>query len=155
MHQMQTTSESVDWNFCGNFYYRRGPFPACQMAWHGSCYKLRIGDKFPIAKLEEVEGINDPVDDDKFKCARNGDNFMCPFQCNLCHFRNIKLEDPRAGSRQDRNLLIAIRGANVDAFWGRSSSTVKANKGNLKRLVTISRDMFGIDTSLLLSDNIE
>jgi hypothetical protein len=64
------------------------------MAWHGSCYKSRRGDNFPIAKLEELEGIQDPVDEDKFKCGQNGDNFMCPFQCDLCHFHNIKLCDP-------------------------------------------------------------
>ena len=118
------------------------------MAWHGSCYKLRTGDEYPIAKLNEVEGINDPGEADKFKCARNGDHVICPFQCDLCHFRNIKLRDPEAGSRQDKNLLIAIRRANVDSFWGRSSNTVKTNKGNLKRLVNIAKDMYGIETPL-------
>ena len=42
------------------------------------------------------------------------------------------------------NLLVAIRRANVDAFWGRSTSTIKSNKSNLKRLVTISHDDYGI-----------
>jgi hypothetical protein len=28
-------------------------------------------------------------DERRFKEARNGDNIMMPFQCNLCHFRKI------------------------------------------------------------------
>ena len=114
------------------------------MAWHGNCYKLRTGDTYPIVKLDEIEGIVDPEEDDKFKTARNGDHLVCPFQCDLCHFRNIQSRDPRPVSRQDKNLMIAIRRANLDGFWGRSSSTIKSNKSNLKRFVAISQDDYGI-----------
>ena len=65
--------------YCGNFYYARGPFAACRMAWHGNCYRLRTGDKFPIAKLQDIEGINDPSEDDKFKFARMGTIFFAHF----------------------------------------------------------------------------
>ena len=107
-----------------------------------------MGDNFPIAKLNEVEGINDPGEADKFKHARNGDNFLCPFQCDLCHFRNIQFRNPRAESRQDKNLLIGIRRANIDAFWGRSSSTVNTNKNNLKRFQAIASDDYGMTMTL-------
>ena len=118
------------------------------MAWHGSCYKLRTGDVYPIVKLEEVEGIADPEEDDKFRKGRNGDHLMCPFQCDLCHYRNIQLRDPRFDSRQDINMMKAIRRANIDAFWGRSSSTVRSNKSNLKRLVNIAYDDYGMNKPL-------
>ena len=118
------------------------------MAWHGNCYRLRAGDKFPIAKLQDIEGINDPSEDDKFKFARNGDNFLCPFQCDLCHFRNIQSRDPVPGRRQDANLLIGIRRANIDAFWGRSASTVKTNRSNLRRFQAIASDDFGMNSVL-------
>ena len=118
------------------------------MAWHGSCFKLRLGDKYPIVKLDEMEGIADPEEDDKFKKARNGDHLSCPFQCDLCHFRNIQGRDPRGESRQDRNVMIAVRRANLDAFWGRSSSTIQGNKSNLKRLVNIAKDEYGINHPL-------
>ena len=95
-------------------------------------------------KLEEIEGIIDPGEDNKFNEGRNGDHLMCPFQCDLCHFRNIQKRDPIATSRQDKNMLIAIRRANLDGFWGRSTSTVKNNKSNLKRLITIAADDYGI-----------
>lgn len=118
------------------------------MAWHGRCYKLRKGDNFPIVKLDEVEGIGDPDDEDKFKYGRNGDHLSCPFQCDLCHFRNIQLRDPRIESKQDKNMLIAIRRANLDSFWGRSAGTIKNNKTNLRRLVTIAHDDYGMHQPL-------
>ena len=118
------------------------------MAWHGNCYKTRYGDVFPIAKLPEVEGIDDPGELEKFKHARNGDNFLCPFQCDLCHFRNIQLRNPIVDSRKDKNLLVGIRRANLDAFWGRSSSTVQTNKGNLRRFCTIANDDYGLRSVL-------
>ena len=118
------------------------------MALHGSCYKVRLGDNFPITKLDVVDGINDPGEENKFKHARNGDNFICPFQCDLCHFRNIQFRNPIVGSRQDMNLLVGIRRANLDAFWGRSSSTVSTNKSNLKRLFSIASDDYGMKAIL-------
>lgn len=118
------------------------------MAWHGNCYRLRTGDKFPIAKLQDIKGINDPSEDDKFKFARNGDNFLCPFQCDLCHFRNIQFRDPVPGRRQDANLLIGIRRANIDAFLGRSANTVKTNRNNLKRFQSIASDDFRMKSVL-------
>ena len=103
---------------------------------------------YPVVKLEEIEGIIDPGEDNKFNEGRNGDHLMCPFQCDLCHFRNIQKREPTSSSRQDKNMLIAIRRANLDGFWGRSSSTVKNNKSNLKRLVTIAADDYGIQQPL-------
>jgi hypothetical protein len=47
---------------------------------------------------------------------RDGDNLVCPFQCDLCHFRNIKKQDPFASDLQDLNLLRGIRRANLDVL---------------------------------------
>ena len=119
------------------------------MSWHGNCYRKRNRDKFPVAKLDEDElGDDDPDDKDRFHHARNGDNFMCPFQCDLCHFRNIHLRDPESGNSKDMNLLVAIRRANLDAFWARAPQTVTKNTGTVKRMVKIGWDSFGIDSYL-------
>ena len=69
---------------------------------------------------------------------------MCPFQCDLCHFRNIQLRDPHPDSKLDMNLLVAIRRANLDAFWGRSKSTVGHNRGGFKQLVELANSKYGI-----------
>jgi hypothetical protein len=51
---------------------------------------------------------------------------MTPFQCELCHFRNIMLQDPDMTSLADCEILELMRRANLDAFWGRETSTVKS-----------------------------
>jgi hypothetical protein len=46
----------------------------------------------------------------------NGDNLVFPFQCDLCHFRNIKKRALFASDLQDLNLRRGIRRANLDAL---------------------------------------
>jgi hypothetical protein len=68
---------------------------------------------------------------------------MCPFQCDLCHFRNIQRRNPVPGLPKDKLLLQCIRRASVDAFWSRETSTVNANARGAKRLQEIG-DSLGI-----------
>lgn len=114
------------------------------MAWHGSCYKLRQGDSYPIAALQDSEELDDPKEQNKFKSARAGDHLMCPFQCDLCHFRNIHKRDPVRGIGKDARLLMAIRRANLDSFWARSEHTVTGNRNGAKQLMRIASDNLGI-----------
>ena len=130
--------------FCGNFFHKRGPFPACQMAWHRACYRLMKDDSFPISTLADIDDVEDPSEEDKYKHARNGDNFSCPFQCDLCHFHNIQIRDPDTSSVQDRQLMTAIRRANLDAFWARAPGTISNNRGDLKKLLWTAEDDLGI-----------
>lgn len=68
-----------------------------------------------------------------FQKGRDGDHLMgIPFECDLCHYRNMKKKNPDFGCQRDVYLLMVIRRANLDAFWARASSTVS---GNLKRAV--------------------
>ena len=108
------------------------------MAWHAKCYKPRIGDNFPVAKLsnyEEDEGeIKDEREVNKFNFARKGDNYMCPFQCDLCHFRNVMRRNPGIEPDFDKKLMVYIRRAILDSFWARAESTVEGNTRELKKL---------------------
>ena len=54
-----------------------------------------------------------------------------PFECDLCHFRNISGRDPMQGNPGDDFALICICRANLDAMWSRETSTVT---GNLNRM---------------------
>jgi hypothetical protein len=58
-------------------------------------------------------------DDDRFEVARPGDHFLCPFQCDLCLFRNIQGRSPLfgEGKMSDVVLLRALRSANLDDVW--------------------------------------
>jgi hypothetical protein len=62
---------------------------------------------------------------------------MCPFQYDVCHFRNIKGINPRHKPEQDQAVLVDIRRENFDAFWRRASSTVSGNYRDLKKFKSI------------------
>ena len=73
-----------------------------------------------MVKPQEQEGFYLTLESDKGRhmSARNGDHLMIPFQCELCHYRNlIKMNLVR--DKEDVTLLRAIRRANLDAFWSR------------------------------------
>jgi hypothetical protein len=65
-------------------------------------------DKYPVKYLvtEDGEAVV-YVWQYKHKCMRagNGDNLMCTFQCELCHFRNIKERYPSRDDLLDKKLL--------------------------------------------------
>ena len=68
---------------------------------------------------------------------------MTPFQCDLCHFRNLHHRDPKVGEEKDRNSLEYIRHANINAFWSRETSTVTSNLSQAQKMEKIGTDFFG------------
>jgi hypothetical protein len=75
---------------------KRGSFAPCEGCWCGVCYKPLGARKFPIRQKfdEDGEVLTEEDEDERFKAARAGDYLMIPFQCELCHFRNILGRDP-------------------------------------------------------------
>lgn len=86
-----------------------------------------------------------PGDELRFKVARMGDFLITPFQCDLCHFRNITLRDPMLRNSKDMLLLKDIRQANLDAFWSREPGTVSGNFSQITRMEAIG-DEYGLVT---------
>jgi len=74
------------------------------------------------------------TDNDRFKMGRDGDQYLVPFQCDLCLFRTLKGRDPVGGNDRDDTLMCCLRRANLDAMWGREPSTVAANLNNVVKL---------------------
>jgi hypothetical protein len=72
--------------------------------------------------------------------GRDGDNLVCPFQCDLCHLRNIKKRDPLSSDLRDLRLLCGIRRANLDAFWARRPGAVKSNLTLMLRIVKVQEE---------------
>eukprot|EP00978_Attheya_sp_CCMP212_P037213 scaffold173927_cov20-Attheya_sp.AAC.1 len=68
---------------------------------------------------------------------------MCPFQCDLCQFINVKKRHP-ANLPGDDVLLLYIRRANLDACWARESSTVYQNMREAVRVFKAS-ELLGTD----------
>ena len=94
-----------------------------------------MGDKpFLIRPTLDDDGVPLPdKEDNRFLRARAGDMLMVPFQCEICHFRNMEKRDPARGDAKDDEVLEYIRRASLDAFWSRETSTVKKNLGILWR----------------------
>ena len=135
---------------CRNFL---GPFPPCQKVWCGKCYVPMSGVIFPRRETEEEEDANDDLDPelvmpaaekDRYQRGRDGDCWVCPFQCELCHFRNVYRRDPVPESRTDSNFVIYCRRANLDAMWARSSATVAKTLRVLFRSQEVATDLFDI-----------
>ncbi len=92
----------------------------------------------------------DEGDEDRFMFGRKGDHLMSPFQCDLCHFRNINQRDP-SNSVQDKRLMTFIRRANLDSMWSREPGTVYGNLGEARRMARIAATM-GIPSLPLLRE---
>jgi hypothetical protein len=109
---------------------------------------VTIGDHFPIRAPTDEDGFENVIesDVDRFKCGRDGDNLMIPFQCDLCHFRNIQNRnpDPRKYAK-DGLALRCIRRANLDSFWSRESSTVSQNASQARTMEDLG-EALGFDS---------
>ena len=110
-----------------------------------SCYRASPGDVFPQMMLnDDVQGfVDDPMEMERFKFARNGDNYLCPFQCDLCQFRSLHLRDPEE-NMQDVATMCCIHRATLDAFWGRAEGTVKQNLSSLRAMHKSANLDFGL-----------
>jgi hypothetical protein len=75
--------------------------------------------------------------------ARPGDHLFCPFQCELCHFRNIQGRSPNMGRGplDDTELMKSLRRINMDDFWSREPTKVSQNLGMVNRALQIAHEM--------------
>ena len=91
---------------------------------------------FPMTQMQDEESLPMPaVEEGRFvMAARKGDAMMIPFQCDLCHFRNIFGRNPLGSCPTDGETMNYVRRANLDSFWSRKTSTVIANMGQVKQI---------------------
>ena len=82
----------------------------------------------------------DELEKNRFLCARSGDDTINIFQCECCHFQNIKKRNPILGTF-DEKLLGYTKRAILDSFWSRESSTVRASLGELKRDIGFGHEL--------------
>jgi len=103
--------------------------------------------EFPIAQTVDEDGnsLMDPTGSGRFVEGRNGDHLMVPFQCELCHFRNIYGREPQANNVKDKLFFKYARRANLDCFWSREPPTVRNNLSLLNR-ITKTEDKFGFSS---------
>ena len=104
--------------------------------WCGGCYEEFPTDPFPRLQggdvNDESKVLMDSQDKDRYQRGRNGDHLMgVPFECNLCHFRNMERRDPVWNCAKDVDTLEAVKMVLLDKFWAREERTVM---GNLSRM---------------------
>ena len=78
--------------------------------------------------------------DGDYLSARKGDDLMCMFQCELCHFRNMEARNPE-GNGTDDKILRYIRRANLDAFWARRPNTVYQHFLEIRSTIADAEEM--------------
>ena len=83
--------------------------------------------------MDSVGNVIEEKEDNRYRKARPGDMLMVPFQCDICHFRNITKRSPLPDKPQDNEVLEYIRRASLDAFWSRETSTVQNNLRLIRR----------------------
>jgi hypothetical protein len=108
----------------------RGSFPLCGNVWCGDCYVPHPNDPFPVQDLpEEEEGIEAELNDDHTNArGRDGDHLMgVPFECDFCHFRNVKKQFPILSDPENGYTLLCIWMASLDFCGSCAPRTVKAN----------------------------
>jgi hypothetical protein len=127
--------------FCTNFVTCWPPWPACHQVWCEPCYTPHPLDKFYHHRPKDELGFEwGPKEDAKrFREARPGDHLLVTFQCDLCSFRNLTRRSPSLTSPQDDFLLCCIHRANLDAVWGRESTTVNATLWGARQLIALWR----------------
>jgi hypothetical protein len=97
-------------------------------------------DNFHVYTPTDESGFEwrrDPEDVLHYKMARDGDRLLTPFQCHFCHFRALMQRIPDPSNHRDAKLICCLIRANLDAFWGRETSTVLANRRNLDQLIKL------------------
>jgi hypothetical protein len=131
---------------CANIGLQRGQGLAiCDGAWHGACFKQHEMDKFPVLGVRDLDDalVNEDLLEDedllRFKEAREGDHLICLFQCDYCHFDNMKKRRPIIGNLYDQLCLICIRRVILDSLWGRERTTVNSNKLEGLRYIGVCR----------------
>ena len=126
----------------------------------GSFYCAAEGKRFSLTKPQEEEGFDLTQSDSnqRYLKARDSDHLIVPFQCDLCHFRNLTQRNPGRSDTEIR-LVVSIRRANLDAFWASELGTVGATRREGAKVVKLldSRgltNLFPVTGEFLVEDTL-
>lgn len=102
-------------------------------------------------KDEEGGVIIDERDRGRFLEARPGDHLMHGFQCDLCHFRNMRKRNPiETGRMEDSRLMRCIRRCNLDALWSREPTTIEHNRRDISRTIKRGSELGHLSSDLFM-----
>jgi hypothetical protein len=73
----------------------------------------------------------------RYHVGRNGNHLVIVFQCDDCVFLNLLQRRPLPHSPQDNLTLCCIRRLNLDALWGRETTTVNSTARAVRQTVAL------------------
>jgi hypothetical protein len=76
-----------------------------------------------IARKDDKEWYTD---------ARDRDDLLVSFECNVCIFKKLWDREPNSELEVDKLAMMCIRRVNLNAFWSRARSTVRGNAGKVR-----------------------
>ena len=85
------------------------------MVWGRGCYVEHTKYYFPKSG-KESGGYWEGHLEGRYEKGSIGDHIITHFQCDLCHFRNMKGREPTEGRNKYEILIIAVRRASLVAF---------------------------------------
>ena len=108
--------------------------------WCRGCYRESPDNLFPRLQTVEPEDKKEVLLKEtglkRHQHGRNRDHLMdVPFECDLCHFRNMDKRDPVWESPKDMATMKVIRWVLLDVFWVREADKVSGNQQAVKRLL--------------------
>ena len=135
--------------FCSNFLKHIVCFSQCLVIWCRSCYQAHPDGPFSVQETlgeEEREDLEtDELLDRRLETGRDGDHLMgIPFECDLCHSRNVAERDPISGNARENFTLLCIRQACLDAMWSQETIIASGNFQRLHRDYQVSGPVFSI-----------
>ena len=107
-------------------------------------------EKYMFIQPQDEEECDLTTEEDSVRhlVARNGNHLMIPFQCQLCHFRNLKCIYT-SHRREDILLIKTVRRTNVDTFWSRKPGIVEATLREGQKMIVVSK-MLGLESVFLV-----
>ena len=106
--------------------------------WCRGCYVQHTKDNLPKSG-KELGGYWEVGLEGRYDKGRMGYHVITHFQCNFCHFRNMKERDPTERSNKDERLIISIKRVSLDAFWSIEPGMVRGDLTTLRKMVIMTR----------------
>ena len=113
--------------------------------WCGKCYSSKNELEFFIANevqlLTPADGDDDRLasgwitrkdDKERYVDARDGDDLLVSFECDVCIFQKLWDREPNSELEVDKLAMVCIRRVNLDAFWSGAQSTSGGNAGKVR-----------------------
>jgi hypothetical protein len=124
------------------FWTKHRNWMPCQKAWRVSFYKVLKGSRLPIQLPKDGNVL---VNEEKKKDfgSKGCGSCFCPFQCELCHFRNLRGRSHKNGMGVlvDTDTMDLIIQASLDAFWSREPATIGNNLAKINGVLQIAHEL--------------